>query len=146
MCPPRSAFSSGALLLEILYQMKDMKKEETKPKYIVFQADDTFSFLFWDDEGAAIGDFESFFIGDVEYSLSSLDGLKEWFYHADKYDPYTVISQFTTEGMEAWINKGYEYTKEIRAMLPPEIQLYYSFWHQFGDGNWRNCRAFITPF
>ena len=115
-------------------------------KYIVFQADGTSSFLIWDDEDAAIGDYESFYIEDDEYYLSSLKGLKEWFYQSDKYDPYTDVAQFTTEGMEEWINQGYEYAKQIRTMIPKEIELYYSYWHQFGDGNWRMCRAYITPF
>ena len=118
-----------------------------KPLYIVFQADDTLlPFLFWDNEDKAIGDFESFYIDDVEYSLSSLIGLEDWFMLADKYDPYTDIAEFTTEGMEEWINQGYEYAKQIRAMLPKEIGFYYGFWHQFGDGQWRMCRAYITPF
>lgn len=87
---------------------------EQVPRYIVFQADDTFSSLFWDDEDVAIGDYESFFIGDDEYTLSSLEGLKEWFYHADKYDPYTDVAQFSTDGMEEWINLGYEFAKQVR--------------------------------
>lgn len=119
---------------------------EQLPRYIVFQADDTFSFLFWDDEDAAIGDYESFYIGDDEYSLLSLEGLKEWFYKADKYDPYTDVAQFTTDGMEEWINQGYEYAKQVRAMIPKGIKMYYGYWHHFGDGRWRMCRAYITPF
>jgi len=116
------------------------------PCYIVFQAVDTFSFLFWDDEDVAIGDYESFYIGDDEYTLTSLEGLKEWFYQADKYDPYTDVAQFTTDGMEEWINLGYEYAKQVRAILPKEVLLYYGFWQQFGDGHWRSCRAYITLF
>ena len=104
---------------------------------------DTFSYLLWDDEDAAIGDYESFYIGDDEYSLSSLKGLKEWFMQADKYDPYTDVAQFTTEGMEEWINRGYEYAKQIREILPKDIDLYYAFWHQFGDGKWRHCEAYL---
>ena len=122
------------------------KMTDQVPRYIVFQADDTFSFLFWDDEDVAIGDYESFYIGDDEYTLNSLEGLKEWFYQADKYDPYTDVAQFTTDGMEEWINLGYEYAKQVRAILPKEVLLYYGFWQQFGDGHWRSCRAYITLF
>jgi hypothetical protein len=48
-----------------------------------------------------------------------------------------------TEGMEEWINQGYEFAKQIRAMIPKEIGLYYAYWHQFGDGEWRWCKAYI---
>ena len=90
------------------------------------------------------GDYDLFFIGDDEYSTSSIKGFKEWFCQADKYDPYSDVAKFTTEGMEEWINQGYEFAKQIRAMIPKEIKLYYGYWHQFGDGNWRMCRAYIT--
>jgi len=116
------------------------------PDYIAMEPDTTYSPLFWDEEGAAIGNYELFYIGDEEYSTAPIEGLKDWFMQADKYDPYTDIAEFTTEGMEEWINQGYEYAKQIRAMLPKEIELYYGYWHQFGDGQWRHCRAYITPF
>ena len=63
---------------------------------------------------------------------------------ADKYDPYTDIAQFTTEGMEEWINHGYEFAKQIRKIIPKDIALYYAFWHHFGDGKWRWCKAYIA--
>ena len=121
-----------------------MDKETYIPKYIKLMAEDTFAPLVWDDEDCGIGDYESFFIDEEEYSLTSLEGIKEWFSKTDKYDPYTVIAQFTIEGMEEWINQGYEYAKKIRAMIPKNIELYYCFWHQFGDGKWRHCEAYIT--
>lgn len=120
-----------------------MEHKEDIPKFIVLQADDTLSPLFWDDEDAGIGDAESFFIGDEEYSLSSLTGIDEWLRQADKYDPYEALGKFTTEGMEEWINQGYEYAKQIRKLIPKNVQLYYSFMHQFGDGKWRLCKAYI---
>lgn len=116
------------------------------PEYIVFMAEDTFSPLFWDEDDVGIGDDKSFYIGDDEYSISLLIGIKEWFMQADKYDPYTDVTQFTTEGMEDWINQGYEYAKLLRSIIPRSIDLYYGFWHQFGDGRWRCCRAYISPF
>jgi hypothetical protein len=116
---------------------------EEASESIVIGPDTTFSPLFWDEEGVAIGDYDSFFIGDEEYSTSSIVGFKEWFLQADKYDPYTDIAQFMTEGMEEWINQGYELAKQIRAMIPKEIGLYYAYWHQFGDREWRWCKAYI---
>lgn len=125
----------------------NMKTDDNAiPKYIVMEPDTTYSPLFWDEEGAGIGDYDLFFIGAEECSTSSVEGLKEWFFHADKYDPYNDFAEFTTEGMEEWINQGYEYAKQIRVMIPKEVKFYYSFWHQFGDGKWRRCRAYITPF
>lgn len=107
-------------------------------------AEDTFAPLFWDDEDNGIGDVDSFEIEGKEYSLSSLKGLKEWFSQADKFDPYTDVSTFTTEGMESWINEGYEFALQINNMLPTEIELYYGYWHQFGDKKWRFCKAYIS--
>ena len=122
------------------------KEKENKPDAIIMEPDTTYSPLFWDEEEAAVGDFDLFFIGDEEYSTASIEGLKDWFMQTDKYDPYTDIAEFTTEGMEEWINQGYEYAKQIRVMIPKEVKFYYSFWYQFGDGKWRHCRAYITPF
>ncbi len=122
-----------------------MKQEEI-PEAIVFAPDTTYSPLFWDEEGAAIGDYDYFLIGDEEYSTSSIKGLEDWFFKADKYDPYTDIAEFTTEGMEEWINQGYEFAKQMRAIIPKEIELYYGFWHQFGDVRWRYCKAYISSY
>jgi len=115
-----------------------------RTKYIVMHAEDTFSPLFWDDDDAGIGDVDSLDIDDEEISLSSLIGLKEWFIQADKYDPYTDVSKFTTEGMEEWINNGYEYALQVNKILPKDIDLYYGYWHQFGDGKWRFCKAYLS--
>lgn len=121
-----------------------MKQDEVSES-IVFGPDTTYSPLFWDGEGVAIGDYDSFFIENKEYSTSSLMGLREWFMKADKYDPYTDIAQFTIEGMEKWINQGYEYAKQLCSMIPKSVKLYYGYWHQFGDGHWRWCKAYIAP-
>ena len=117
--------------------------EEDIPKAIVIGPDTTYSPLFWDEEDVAIGDYDLFYIGDDEYSTSSIVGLKEWFMQTDKYDPYTDITEFTTEGMEEWINQGYEYARQLRAIIPQEISIYYGYWHQFGDEQWRWCKAYI---
>ena len=117
--------------------------QDDYPRYIIFMAEDTFSSLIWDDEDCGIGDVDCFRIGDKEYSLESLEGIKEWLYQADKYDPYSDVTDFQVEGMEEWINKGYQYALQVRDILPDYIALYYGFWHQFGDGKWRYCRAYI---
>ena len=119
------------------------KDNENKPDSVVMEPDTTYSALFWDEEGVAIGDYDLFFIGDEEYSTSSIEGFDKWFMQADKYDPYTDIAEFTTEGMKEWINQGYEYAKKIRAMIPNEIGFYYGYWHHFGDGKWRCCKAYL---
>ena len=117
---------------------------ERRPQYIVMHAQDTFSPLFWDDEDCDIGDYTTLYLGDHEISLSRLIGLKEWFLQADKYDPYTDISTFNPEGMEDWINQGYEYATQVNKMLPQDINLYYGYWHQFGDGKWIYCKADLS--
>ena len=116
---------------------------ENRPKFIYMTADEILPFLFWDDKGCAIGDFESFYINEEEYLVSSLEGLEEWFKQASKYDPYEVVEPFTTGGMEEWINQGYRYAKQIREILPKDIELYYQYWHQFGDSKWVACRALV---
>ena len=118
--------------------------KESLPESIIMGPDTTYSPLFWDEEDVAIGYYDLFYIGDDEYSTSSIVGLKEWFMQTDKYDPYTDISEFTIEGMDEWINQGYEYAKQLRYIIPKEIELYYGFWHQFGDGHWRWCKAYIA--
>ena len=118
--------------------------EEEMSKAIVMGPDTSYSPLFWDEEDAAIGDYDLIFIGDEEYSTSSIIGLKEWFMQADKYDPYTDIAEFTKEGMEEWINQGYEFVKQLGKIIPKDIELYYGYWHQFGDGRWRWCKAYIS--
>ena len=118
---------------------------EESSSSIVLGPDTTYSPLFLDEEGVAIGDYDLLFIGDKEYSTSSLAGFKEWFMQADQYDPYTEIAHFTTEGMKEWINQGYEYAKQLRSIIPRNIDLYYGFWHQFGDSRWRYCKAYIAP-
>lgn len=120
-----------------------IKTEFHNPQFLVFMAEDTFAPLFWDDEDEGIGDADSFYIGEKEYDLSSLIGLKEWFSYADRYDPYSAITDFNIIGMSDWINQGYEFAKQIRTMIPKEIDFYYSFWHQFG-ADWKCCRVLIT--
>ena len=128
----------------IYNRMKLTIMEEDIPKAIIIGPDTTYSPLFWDEDGAAIGDYDYFLIGDEEYSTSSIEGLKEWFIKADKYDPYTDIAVFTTEGMEEWINQGYEFAKQLRAIIPKDIDVFYGYWHQFGDNHWRWCKAYIA--
>ena len=119
-----------------------MKKE--MPKAFIMGPDTTYSPLFCDEEDVAIGYYDLFYIGDDEYSTSSIVGLKDWFMQTDKYDPYTDIAEFTTDGMEDWINQGCEFAKQLRRMIPKDIEFYYGFWHQFGDGHWRWCKVFIA--
>lgn len=125
-----------------------MDETEKRRKPIVFHAEDTFSPLLWDNEDdfTEVGDTSSFYIDGKEYSLDFLRGLKEWFQKADMYDPYTDVAQFTQDGMEQWINEGYEFAKQINEILPRDVDMYYGFWHQFGDGKWRFCKAYLCKF
>lgn len=124
----------------------EMTQETNIPKSLDFFAQDTYSPLFWDDEDCGIGDEESFYIGDKEYSLSSLMGFNEWFRQADKYDPYSDVAHFTQDGRDEWINQGYLYAKQIRQMIPKSVKLYYVYWHRFNDGEWSTCRVYIPIF
>lgn len=117
---------------------------DSLPKYIVMHPDDSMAPIFWDDEEVGIGYYESISMGDDEISLSQIHGLEEWYNEADKYDPYTNFGTFTKDGMEEWINQGYEFAKLINKLLPKEVDLYYGFWHQFGDERWRFCKAYIS--
>ena len=101
----------------IYNRMKLTIMEEDIPKAIIIGPDTTYSPLFWDEDGAAIGDYDYFLIGDEEYSTSSIEGLKEWFIKADK---------------------------QLRAIIPEDIDVFYGYWHQFGDNHWRWCKAYIA--
>jgi len=115
-----------------------------RPKFLVFSAEDTFSPVIWDDGEVANGEVDYFWLDKEYISLSSVIGLKEWYSKADQYDPCDNLGQFTTEGMEEWINQGYEFALRIRKMIPKDIKLYYGYRHQFGDNHWRFCSAYIS--
>ena len=140
------------ILNQVFYDIVMAKKDEIKilksweriPKAIIIGPDTKYSPLYWDEDGGAIGDYDCFLIGDEEFSTSSIVGLKEWFMQTDKYDQYTDIAEFTTEGMEEWINQGYEFAKQLRSIIPKDVDVYYGYWHQFGDREWRWCKAYIT--
>ena len=112
--------------------------------YIVFAAEDTYSPLFWENGIVGIGYDDEFSIGNTSFSLSHLKGLHEWYQQADKYDPYTSIAEFTTNGMDEWIRQGYQYAKQIKKMIPCNIDFYYAFWIEFGDKEWCSCKARIS--
>ena len=43
-----------------------------------------------------------------------------------------------------WVNQGYQYAVMLRELLPNDIKVYYAFWKDFGDKNWRYCKAYIS--
>ena len=45
------------------------REMEEASESIVIGPDTSYSPLFWDEEDAAIGDYDSFFIGDQEHTL-----------------------------------------------------------------------------
>lgn len=118
-----------------------MKKEE-----ILFMAEDTFSGPFWTRGGACdIGGCETVFLeNDVEIDVSPIKTLKKWYSQADKYDPYSAVEEFQPEGFQDWVNEGFEIAKQIKKILPKEVELYYGFMHDFGLSNWGYCETRIN--
>ena len=61
------------------------------------------------------------------------------------FDPYSdVEKEFNAIGFDEWVNQGYKYAVMLREFLPKDIDVYYGFWKDFGDNNWRYCKAYIT--
>ena len=77
-------------------------------------------------------------------NLPDIAGLKEWHSKTDIYDPYTSHTEFQIDGFEDWVNEGYRFAMQIRKLLPDYVSLYYGFWHNFGDNEWRYCKSLIT--
>jgi hypothetical protein len=110
---------------------------------VILHAEDTYSGPFWDEDSCEIGRTDALYIDKKEYKVD-FPGFKEWYNKADKYDPFTDVEVFQKEGFDEWVNQGYFYAVMLRNMLPLDIDVYYGFWKDFGDGNWRYCKAYIT--
>ena len=112
---------------------------------IIFETDTSYSNIFWDEDGCEIGDFNTIYLENKEViNLPDIAGLKEWHSKTDIYDPYTSHTEFQIDGFEDWVNEGYRFAMQIRKLLPDYVSLYYGFWHNFGDNEWRYCKSLIT--
>ncbi|MBP3671073.1 MAG: hypothetical protein J6J06_03825 [Bacteroidaceae bacterium] len=113
-----------------------------KTKQVTLHAETTYTGPFWDGF-CEIGDCYTLWIDEDKYDIN-FPGFKEWFMQADKYDPYSDVDKFQIDGFDNWIKQGYQYAVMLRNLLPIEIDVYYGFWNNFGDNNWRYCKAYIT--
>ncbi len=111
-------------------------------KQVTLHAETTSAGPFWDGF-CNIGEYNELWIDDVKYDIT-FPRFKEWYNQADKFDPYSDVDVFQINGFDDWVNQGYEYAVMLRKLLPKEIDVYYGFWKDFGDGYWRYCRAYIT--
>lgn len=113
-------------------------------KVVVLHAESTFVGPFWEENDFCnLGDIDEFWIDDIKYNVD-FPGFKDWFMKSDMYDPYSDIDVFTLDGFDEWVNQGYIYATMLRELLPKEITVFYGFWKNFGDDNWRYCKAYIS--
>lgn len=110
---------------------------------VILHAGDTCSGPFWDADNCEIGRYDSFSIGGTEYKIT-FSGFREWYEQADRFDPYTDVEVFNIDGFDDWVNQGYTFAVMLRKILPKEVDVFYAFWKNFGDGNWRYCKAYIS--
>ena len=113
-------------------------------KQVILHAESAYVGPFWENDFCNIGDYNELWIDDVKYEID-FPGFKEWFLQADQFDPYSdVEKEFNAIGFDEWVNQGYKYAVMLREFLPKDIDVYYGFWKDFGDNNWRYCKAYIT--
>ena len=113
-----------------------------KTTKVTLHAETTYAGPFWDGF-CNIGEYNELWIDDERYDIT-FPGFKEWYLQADKFDPYSDVDIFQINDFDDWINKGYEYAVMLRKLLPKEIDVFYGFWKDFGDGDWRYCKAYIS--
>lgn len=114
----------------------------SRPKYIVMDFDTSYTDFFWkvgENGYIATGDYSCIYFDDEKIDISLVSGLKEWVKEGDKYDPYSDIADFTLDGREEWIAKGFVLSKQVLQILPKDVELVYAFWHNFGGDNWKKC-------
>lgn len=83
--------------------------------------------LFWNQNGGCIGDIHGL-ITDWHHKkvdLSGIEGMAEWYarFDDDKYPAY----EWSPEEYGAWIEEGWKYAREVRRILPDEIELLYEY-------------------
>lgn len=110
-------------------------------KAITLHADDMILGPFQDEFGH-IGNSKKIQIDDKLYTVD-FPNFHSWLKQTRKYSPYSNPKGFTTDGLEEWINQGYNYAIMLRRLLPSHIDVYYGFWKDFGDGTWRFCKTQI---
>lgn len=113
-------------------------------KQVILFAENSCVGPFWENGFCNIGDCNELWVDDVMYRID-FPGFKEWYMQADKYDPYSDVEvKFNAAGYDDWVKQGYKYAVMLRKLLPQEIDVYYAFWKDFGDNQWRYCKAYIT--
>lgn len=116
----------------------------TAIKQVILHAETTYVGPFGEDGFCNIGEYNELWIDGVKYDID-FPGFKEWFFQADKFDPYSdEEDEFNVEDFDNWVNQGYQYAIMLRKLLPKDIKVYYAFWKDFGDKNWRYCKAYIS--
>lgn len=82
--------------------------------------------LFWTADGKCCGSSSSLSLDDGSViDLTGIDGLKSWYekFDADTHPAY----EWTTEEYDAWNREGWKYADAVRAILPPDVDLFVSF-------------------
>lgn len=110
-------------------------------KTITLDADDMTLGPFQDEFGY-IGNSEEMEIDSKRY-IVDFPGFNNWLKKARKYSPYSNPKGFSIDGLEEWINQGYNYAIMLRKLLPPHIDVYYGFWKDFGNGIWQFCKTYV---
>ena len=110
-------------------------------KTITLHADDV-TFGPFQDELGYIGNSKEIQIDNKLYTID-FPGFHSWLKNIRRYSPYSNPKGFSTDGLEVWINQGYNYAIMLRKLLPHHIDVYYGFWKDFGDGTWRFCKTQI---
>ena len=97
-------------------------------RYTILMDPDYGEALFWDKHGCNIGGYDYLFIGDesnvIEIELSSIDDLKEWFWEWD-HESLNHTNNWTLTQWKEWWERGLKLAKEIKAILPKNVDLYY---------------------
>lgn len=94
-------------------------------KYKILMSPEYGKAIFWDDYGGNIGGYDSLFIeDDQELDLSSIIGLDNWF---REWEEETLWQTHHCADMQwkEWWEKGLILAKEIKLILPENVELYY---------------------
>ena len=81
--------------------------------------------IFWDEEGCCIGGCDWLFLDEIiEISLKSIPELKDWFIDWD-YESLYHTNNWTDAQWKDWWSKGLKLAKEVKAILPEYVDLFY---------------------
>lgn len=81
--------------------------------------------LFWDINGVCCGETDFLYLdNDTEIDLHNIDGLDEWYKQWQSESLYLKHHWSEAEWLE-WRERGIKLAKEVKALLPSTIELYY---------------------